>query len=592
MNKGKTVYFQVSIRSAIQRVRCCLLLFWLTGSLSLDVLLAQNPLATLFIESNELTCPGDSDGAITFAATGGTPPYTYEWSQLNNAFVFANGEILQEGTAATIGGDLPANTYFLRLTDAAGWVLRDTIAIVQPPPIQVLDIMVADATCATLCDGRIGLTVSGGTGNLTTIWTDTAATTNRREQLCAGEYVFILTDDRGCTQKGSVELAAPASLMIQATLNNPTCAGAANGQIAIAATGGTGGYQYNWSNAESSATLTDRSTGTYTLTVTDANDCNLVSSFFLPDGPTLNPNLQFNYGCGDGQVIVRAHPLNGTAPYAYLWSTGQLTPLLAGMSAGNYGLSLTDANGCRAETAFAIDYVPPLRVQPLVENVSCTGARDGRIELSIAGGLPPFAVLWSNGATTTRLTGLPGGEYLYNLTSTGCGLARSVLVGEPGPLGISIVFSPQTNDLLTGTAIVSGGTPPFQLSWSSGSSAFVATNLVPGAAYQVSVTDANGCVQTEATEAIVTDLAAIFSEEQIRVFPNPGTDWLYLQLPLTLTQEVHFGFYNSLGQLLAQGLCPNTTSQPLLNISSFPADVYLLQLNCAGVQVLKTFVKE
>ena len=559
---------------------------------SSTVVFGQNPLQIHLLETNDLACHGDSNGAITFAVSGGMPPYSYEWSQLGNAFVFANGQILQEGVTATIGGDLTANTYFLRLIDAAGLVVRDTVTIAQPPPIQVLDIVVADPSCGTLCDGYIALTVSGGTGNLTTIWTDNPATTNQREQLCSGEYVFILTDARGCTQKGAVELAGPAPLTLQATLNRPACAGAANGQIAIAASGGTGAYQYAWSNAQSSAMLTGSPAGTYTLTVTDASDCNLVASFTLPDGPPLNPNVQLNYGCGDGQVIVATHPLNGTAPYSYLWSTGQIAPLLSGMSAGNYGLILTDANGCRAETAFEINYVIPLSVQSLVEDVSCTGARDGRIELSIAGGVPPFAVLWDNGATTTRLTGLAGGAYLYNLTSAGCGLARSVQVGEPGLLDISIVFSPQTNDLLTGTAIVSGGTPPFQLSWSTGSTAFVATNLAPGTVYQVSVTDANGCVQTVEAEAVVTDLTAIFSGEQIRVFPNPCADWLYLQLPLTLIPEVYFGFYNSLGQLLAQGLCPNTPSEPLLEVGSFPAGVYLLQLDCAGVQVLKTIVKE
>lgn len=521
-----------------------------------------------------LNCYGDSDGELIWTISGGVAPYTYEWSRLSNPFVFAAGSQAMAGTFGPLTG-LEANTYRLRITDAAGQMVTTLVDIVNPPPIQVTDISVQNLTCATVCDGQIIMELGGGTGDLTISWSDSPITSPIREGLCTGEYLFYLTDEQGCSQKGIVGIEGPPPLELVSNRTIPTCAGVSNGSLQVQATGGVGEYDYLWAGGASGASLTAIAGGSYPLTISDENNCLLDTVLVLADGPTFLANPQIGYGCGDGQILVTTQPINGTPPYTYQWSTGGSSSYLLGMSAGMYALTVTDSNGCEGIRDFNIAYVPPLSISAAVTDVSCFGAQDGAVNLQINGGQPPFALSWNNGANGMAVNNLAGGEYTYVLSAAGCGQARSVIIREPSPIGVQFYFDLQANNLITAFALVQGGVPPYQYSWSNGQSGSEALNLNPASSYTLTITDATGCSQTWDVQPAITGTYDAVQDDVV-VFPNPHGDQFTIQLPEGIT-NASYRLLNLAGQeVLRWNSLP--ASANLINTTFLPTGCYVVEI--------------
>ena len=534
----------------------------------------ETPLAVQ-AEDFLLTCFGDSNGELVWTVTGGTAPYTYQWSRLSNTFVFAAGSQMEAGTFGPISGGLEANTYLLKITDATGAMVNGTAHIVEPPPIQVTDISVESLTCATICDGRILMEVGGGTGALSISWADSPSTSPLRSGLCTGEYLFYLEDEQGCNQKGVVEIEGPPPLELMTSNTVPSCGGLANGGIQLQVEGGVGEYDYEWANGGDAATLTNVAAGNYPVTISDANNCLLDTVLTLRDGPALLANPQIGYGCGDGQILVATQPINGTAPYTYQWSTGSTSPYLLGMSAGMYALTLTDNNGCATVKDFTIAYVPPLNISASIADVSCFGAQDGAVNLQVSGGQPPFTLSWSNGANGMNVNNLAGGEYTYVFSAAGCGQARSVLINEPSALSVNFYFDLQTNNLFAAFAEVQGGTSPYQYQWSNGQTSPEVFNLNPTTNYSLTVTDATGCSRIWDVQPAITGTENV-QQSIVQVFPNPHLDQFTLQLPL----EIANASYRLLN-LAGQEVLPwnnLSTSSASINTSFLPAGCYVVEI--------------
>ncbi|MEO0876305.1 MAG: T9SS type A sorting domain-containing protein [Bacteroidota bacterium] len=444
----------------------------------------------------------------------------------------------------------------------------------EPARILVTDVEVDNSRCSDSCDGRIAMTITGGTGTLLTQWTDDDEPGPVREGLCAGEYVFFVLDERGCRQKGSLGITAPTAIETEIAIEEPSCAGATNGTLTASASGGTGELSYAWSTGQTQTQINSLPDGAYELTVTDESACELSTLINLDDGPQMQANLQVNYGCGDGQLIVFTQPINGTAPYTYDWSTGSAAPWLFQMSSGTYELELTDANGCTDNLTFDLDYVPPLAVEETVQNVSCPGSADGAVSLTVEGGLPPYSIRWEDNVTDLERVALSGGVYDYNISASGCALAGVVVVEEPASWEAEFIFSPQANDLLMATALVSGGSFPYQFQWSNGSTGLSASDLTPDQVYSLLVTDASGCQQEWEVQPTLTSLAAIQDEMVLEVYPNPskGVFFVQDQSPVPASS---FVVYSSGGQVVHQ-LQVGPLAPLEIDLSNYPAGTYYL----------------
>src|SRR6185436_14880730 len=188
-----------------------------------------------------------------------------------------------------------------------------------------------------------------------------------------------------------------------ATTQNVSCNSGANGTINLAVTGGTAPYSYSWSNGASTQNISGLYSGTYVVTVTDAQGC-LFSTSAVVSQPAgaLNSiiNVSQNVNCFGGNNGSIALIVNGgTAPYSYTWSNGASTQNLNNLSSGTYSVTITDVNGCINVASASVN-------QPSAElsgsassttNVSCFGGNNGNINLSVNGGTLPYIFQWNNG---------------------------------------------------------------------------------------------------------------------------------------------------------------------------------------------------
>ena len=292
-------------------------------------------------------------------------------------------------------------------------------------------------------------------------------------------------------------LLTQAQVTATITSTNVTCYGLCNGSATATGSGGWAPYTFNWSNGATTATITGLCAGTYQVTITDIDLGFGIASITITQptqlGVTVNATQQQLCGIApDGKASVV--PFGGTPPYTYLWSTGATTPLITGLSAGTYTVTVKDANNCTASGSAVISFSPEgIWVVDSSEDVTCFGANNGFIHVGAMTGTPPYTFQWSNGATGQNLFNLAPGNYSVTTTdANGCTNLHTVVITQPPQLVVGMTM---TNALCglpgSATVIPSGGTPPYSVLWSTGSTNFT-VSVFPGN-YSVTVTDANAC---------------------------------------------------------------------------------------------------
>jgi len=288
----------------------------------------------------DVTCNGDIDGTITIVASGGTGTLTYS----NNG----------GGTYAANSGvftNLLADTYPISVQDANGCtVTGSTLTIIEPGAINLTSDSV-DASCGQ-ANGQVSVSVSGGTSPYTYLWSDTDnSSTDTVMNLTAGSYSVTVTDGNGCFNTGSTTVADQAAGTLNMTSTDLKCAGDCDGTTTATITGGTIPFSYAWNDPGSQVTATAIAlcAGTYTVTVTDGNNCVAIDSVSLIDPAPLSLDTTvvdvIQGSCtGSATVIVTG----GSGSYTYLWSNAQTTSSISGLcNAGDYTVEVTDSAGCK-----------------------------------------------------------------------------------------------------------------------------------------------------------------------------------------------------------------------------------------------------
>jgi hypothetical protein len=233
----------------------------ITATSSVVVSNPNAPAATVMVSSNytgaDISCNGLSDGAATVSATGGTGAYTFMWDANTG----------NQTTAVASG--LAAGTYFVTTTDAASCVTIDTVVLTEPTAIAVNMGAPVNVSCNGGNDGSIMISVTGGTGAYTYLWSN-SATTPDVLALVAGTYTGTITDANGCTDVTTGTITEPVPV-VASVLDN------GNGSATASATGGVAPYTYQWdatANNQTTATATGLTNNTtYGVTITDANGC-------------------------------------------------------------------------------------------------------------------------------------------------------------------------------------------------------------------------------------------------------------------------------------------------------------------------------
>jgi hypothetical protein len=196
-----------------------------------------------------------------------------------------------------------------------------------------------------------------------------------------------------------------------------SCFGASDGSAKVYPTGGTPGFSYEWSNGQTNQTATGLSAGTYSVTVTDSNGCECITSVKLldPDPLSCDITITSDYNgedvscneASDGTASVSGS--GGTGGFIFEWSNGQTGTTATGLGAGTYVVTVTDFNGCESTCDITLTEPDPILCSAEVtsnyngEDISCTGAQDGSASVSASGGNPGYSYSWSNGQTGTSL---------------------------------------------------------------------------------------------------------------------------------------------------------------------------------------------
>lgn len=373
---------------------------------------------------------GTSNGTASVTANGGTGTYTYLWS---------NGK-----TTTNITG-LSASSYSVTVTDVNGCTFR-SIANVLNSGAPTATVTPTNVTgCFGGNNGSATVSASGGTGTLTYSWnTSPVKTTTTVTGLSAGTYIVTVTDGAGCVVQTSVIISQPTIVTATATPTNASSCAVSDGSITSSVSGGTSPYTYLWSNGKTTATITGLSSGTYTLTATDNKGCtkSAVATVSCVASTLSVTTSSVNVKCNGGNNGSATALASGTPPYSYTWSTVpvQTTATATGLSAGTYIVTVKDAANITKTASATVVNPAALVSNTTPTNASSCSASDGNATSSVSGGTSPYAYLWSNGKTTSSITGLAVGNYTLTVTdANGCKKSTSTAVNFAGSLPIPLV---------------------------------------------------------------------------------------------------------------------------------------------------------
>jgi hypothetical protein len=370
-------------------------------------------------------------------------------------------------------------------------------------------------------------------------------------------------------------------------INNATCFNSCNGSATVTVTGGGPNYTYSWTPAGGNGqTASNLCAGTYTCAVSDGFTCFSFTTVTITQPPALtNIVSTFGVSCFGGSdgcaaVIVSG----GTPPYTYGWPGSCTGSTCCGFVAGNYSVSVTDANGCATNSVFIITQPSQLNITTSTINVRCNGECNGSAIAFPNGGTLPYSYMWSPGGQTGQTaTGLCAGTYTVTVTdANGCTRGTITNMTQPNPLSVTITSLSSTSAYAT----VTGGTPGYTYMWIPvGQNSPTATGLPPGN-YTCCVTDQNGC--STCSPFIMTSVDE-YSEEDgiISVYPNPfhSSATILLNEKLIM-QNGKLVIYDALGNEVRKIEIRNAKAE----IANLSPGIYLLKIEGLKNKTVKRLV--
>ncbi|MEY8862119.1 hypothetical protein [Tenacibaculum singaporense] len=482
------------------------------------------------------TSNGASNGFINISVSGGTAPYSYRW--------FKDGSTTEFATTKDVS-NIGAGTYSVIVTDTNGCDNQTPFSVILTEPAELkIDPEITNVLCFGDLTGSIDANVSGGASSTYTYkwykkngasWVPISGTASIIDNLPAGEYrVYVTVVYNGnVVEDGyskSIIISQPmAALSVTETIQDVSCKGGNDGAITLTIEGGTPGtqgYQYQWSNGATTRDLSGLSIGSYTVTVTDANDCTIEKTYVVTE-PSEGLSVSYvshqeplAFRSEDGSINISTS--GGTLPYSYQWfnEAGSVVGTLQNISNigdGNYRVVVTDAKGCTDEL-----YQTLTQPDKLIGTINipddgilfCNGDADGKLEVTVEGGISPYTYHWYevgssggkvfiSGATNNTIGSLPAGDYGVEITdSNGIKSYSEGTVVNPTKVEISNVivnhvacYGESTGNI---DVDVIGGTDTYIYKWYKvGNSTVIGTeksilNLSAGE-YKVVITDTNNC---------------------------------------------------------------------------------------------------
>ncbi len=318
----------------------------------------------------------------------------------------------------------------------------------------------ATSTSCGATNGTASVNFTAGTGGVQSVEWSTGESTSNISGLAPGAYYYNVTDVYGCHVTGFTNVSS-LEIAVNATVTQPTCAGANNGVISATVAGPTN-YSMVWSNGYSTSSISNLAPGTYWLTVTDlTNGCQATSEYTINSPTPLHATFStYDPDCGIANGVIYGNYSGGNGGYTYNWlGQGQTTPDLSGVTYGLYQVEVMDLTGCKDTFNYQLNDYQAVTLNESVINASC-GMNNGAILMAIfENGTTLNTVSWNNGTETPSNFNLASGDYTITavsgpslITGLPCYAQKTVHVGlaQPAKQEICIV----TVDTATTTNVV------------------------------------------------------------------------------------------------------------------------------------------
>lgn len=484
-------------------------------------------------------CNGAANGTITITGSGGTTPYQYA---LNSGAFGASGAFT----------GLTAGTYVLHIKDANDCA-KDSIITLSQPTVVSATTSKTNVSCNGGTNGAAQVVASGGTTPYTYSWTGISQTTASVSNLAAGSYTVTVTDANGCSFPATVSITQPTALAAATTALAPVCNNTATGSGSVSISGGTSPYTYSWNTTpvRTTASASSLNSGSYVVTVTDGAGCTTTATVTIPVTPPIVVSVSSTsvscFGGKDGTATAAV--FNGNSPYTYVWNTtpAQTAATATGLSATNYTVTVTGANGCVGIGTVAVQE-PAVLDAKISARATCPGFAQGTLSATISGGTSAYTYEWNTSPvkTTASITGLPTGTYILKVTdSKGCidTVSETIKLFTP-----PIVDAGPDQELCVGSSAQLSGSGAQSYLWSPSGTLSCADCASPIASptkdttYTLIGTDVNGCKDTDAVRIVVIQHVPVSVEakhticegDSVRLGAAGGIAWQWL-LPVPAT---------------------------------------------------------
>ena len=460
-------------------------------------------------------CFGKCEGQLEAVnIAGGQPPYSFHWSD-------------PLGQATSAAANLCSENYSITIKDANGCfnVWPGNIS----SPAQITFTPVVTQPGCDLCNGSVTISPTGGKPTYSYLWS-TNETGNTTSNLCAGVYEVKIMDNNQCASTSKVIINSSSSITGETIQKaDVNCQAACNGSVSIVAIGGSQPISYNWlHNGSSSQTLTNLCEGIYYCNMTDAEGCTRTASVAIGAVTvlTITPKVT-QTSCTSSTGSISVSVSGGTGSYTYSWLPSGNSSSIKNLSPGHYTLTVSDGN-CPKTEVFTINAINSPVITSKQTSISCANSCDGKIEITISGGIPNYTTAWSNGATNTSITQLCAGNYSVEVTDAGgCKAIKQFYLKTVSPVTFNVpdLDIPKCDADCNGSLIINpiGGTMPYTYTWlPSNITTPLISNLCAGN-YSITVTDAHDC-QTTKTYSLVNPPTLLVTATATNVSCNTATD--------------------------------------------------------------------
>ncbi|MEM6396909.1 MAG: gliding motility-associated C-terminal domain-containing protein [Bacteroidota bacterium] len=437
----------------------------------------------------------NQNGSVTITTSGGSAPYTYDW---NN------------GLSGPVQDNLDPGTYTVTVTDDNGC---EEILFIDILDLLSATIDVFDETCLDQCEGTAVLQPEGGLAPYSYSWSVPGGTSVQLN-LCAGSYGYTVTDAIGTEVSGNFDIQPGSTFDAEVVQDGIRCDNSETTNLDLTVIDGVGPFSYNWSSGASTEDVFGVGSGNFSVTVTDVQGCEAEADIqVLPVVPLQLNSSVTDIDCNNPGSIF-AFAIGGTAPLQYEWSSGQTTNQISNIPAGEYELTVTDANNCSVQGLYTVEEFSQISASGVLAQPACANDSTGAIDLTVDEGTAPFTFSWSSGETTEDLSNLAPGDYTVTVSdNSNCESVRTFTIASTSTVDLSAtideVSCPGGNDGAVNVT-TSGSLLPLSLNWSTGSDSTAITDLSADT-YTLTITDAGGCVYESSYELTEPDLFVIDS---------------------------------------------------------------------------------